>query len=109
MLFHLTFLAILLSFLPSICAPLPLTLPANNNYNNHLSTRQSVTVPNTSFDPDTRAAIAEKRAQGREVATESALAEEKKAYELEVSHGNDDHLVVWRSRSEWDIVEAEDV
>ena len=84
---HVYLLAI---FAPSvICAPLPAP-------KSQLSARQP--IPFSFFDSNLKAAITYERALGRETSSSDALAEEKRAYELEVLRGNVDSVVL-KSRS----------
>lgn len=89
----------LLAFLaPSIiCAP----LPAPPKPTSQLPTRQPIGASSSSsssssitFNPNLKAAITNKRARVRETSTADALAEEKRAYELEVSRGSAGSVVL---------------
>lgn len=87
----------LLAFLaPSIiCAP----LPAPPEPTSQLPTRQPIGASSSSsssitFNPNLKAAITNKRARVRETSNADALAEEKRAYELEVSRGSAGSVVL---------------
>lgn len=77
-----------------ICTPLPAP-------NSQLSDAKP--IADSSFGSNLEAAITHKRAQGREVSTSDALAEEKRAYELERLRDNT-NFVILKSRSEQDTV-----
>ena len=76
-----------------ICTP----LPASNS-----ELPDAKPIADFSSDSNLEAAITYKRAQGREVETSDALAEEKRAYELKVLRDDTD-FVIFKSRSAQDI------
>ena len=76
-------LAILTSH-AAVCTPLP-PPPRNSQLSSgqQQQQQQQPSGAHYSFDPKLKAATSRKRAQGREAAASSALADEKRAYEIE--------------------------